>query len=488
MATKRKANLLEVGSEDYEPNKKIKIHNSYRNGGYVYTRPLTSTTMHGPWYFELSSASNVYTDPRTLQLLGAISVYEINDSGGRTHVDAVSPVVTKLATEAGEPEQFSTTDNPLTKLSVINNLPHSAIDTIRVRIGDNNSISVHEFYWLRSYIETLLSTSKNTKDFTLHARGFFMEPGNHMQSRTTDNPGFDHRQKTFLDGQRVDFIIPLHIDLATLQGHLKPGLSIKLEIERKSSEFCFLEDSNVSAEIKKRKFEVVFEDLQLRAMQYTLIKGLEDKVNELGQEWNTPFTRVEIRDFTVLNGETQIIKPNFWNGNGQLPEQVIIVMTEEDSIGDKRDKNPFQLEDRNIRNAYLTKLGPDGKDIPFTPVDIDGKFGQIVAYDEFLKAIGISEWEDTDIGITKEDYFKGYFMMAWDLTKDRCARAHFHTPEYGQMGLRIQLGAGGTNKTYHVFVYSVYNEILNIDRENNVSNALYTKELDLNNITTTSTS
>lgn len=40
----------------------------------------------------------------------------------------------------------------------------------------------------------------------------------------------------------------------------------------------------------------------------------------------------------------------------------------------------------------------------------------------FLSNVGIGAGDDTQFGVTKDDYFGGTFLLAWDRTPDKCNR------------------------------------------------------------------
>ena len=454
----KRVKVEEESAVDFDLVRRVGMHNAFEESAFKIARQHYSTTPNGPYYFVVDAQPNAMTDPSTLEALTSISIHEVEANGTSKIIDAVA------ADYKG--------------LGLLNHFAQLTFKIVRVSAGSNNWTCVSNFYWASSYIETLLGTSKSTKESTLTGRGYYMDVGSEYE--IVDSTAMQKRRRFWAPGHAVDVVMPLHVDLATAQGKLPPGMSLTVEIERNDDEMCFM-----VAEAEKRTFKIVMDDLRIRVKQYTAADALRRDRNDLVNErWYLPYTRTEMGDFSIAPTETDINRDNQWSGNGPLPERVIVVMVDNESVAGTKKTNPLKLESTGFINAWLTQSGPNKIDIPFSEINVrDGGYGMASCYDKFQKAIGVTAEYDRDIGINLDDYSDGYFMIAWDLTSDACARAHFmHKPQYGTMGLKMQLAPSEGNfqrKTYRVFVYSVYPDILKIEEDGRTSTMIYKKDPEL---------
>ena len=67
-----------------------------------------------------------------------------------------------------------------------------------------------------------------------------------------------------------------------------------------------------------------------------------------------------------------------------------------------------------------------------------------------------------EFGISKEDYFGGCFLLAFDRTHDKCNRFHRHIMESGNIDTNLKTGTA-LSETALVIIYGTYSTDLVID-------------------------
>ena len=462
MASNKRIRLEEESPIDFDLTRRLGVHNAFATSGYKEARLQHANTQEGPLFFTVESQPGTFTDPSSLELLCRMTLYEVTSTGTKSKVNV----------KAADPDTYR-------GLGIPNHFAHLLWNEFRVTMGSNNLVSVDRLYHIISWIETLIGTSGNTKLVSMSGRGYVWETGTDLRTPNTD--GYLDRRQFWAPNHAVDVAIPLHLDLTTMQGKLAPGMPLHVEVKRNPDSLCLFQTDD-------KNYKIWVEDPRLRVKQYTLADTLRlNRNNMLNERWYLPYTRTEVRDFAIGEDDTLVTKDDLWSGNAPLPERVIMVMLKEKAILGDKSTHPLKFESTGFENAWLTKSGPNEVDIPFSPVDLkNGSFGLNTCYEQFLKAIGITPEDDRDIGITVSDYLESYFMVAWDLTSDLCARTHFmHKPKYGLMGLRIKLSANqqqGANarEAMRAIVYSVYPEVLKIDEDGRCSQMVFTQDKELN--------
>ncbi|KAG8225715.1 hypothetical protein J437_LFUL008100 [Ladona fulva] len=132
-----------------------------------------------------------------------------------------------------------------------------------------------------------------------------------------------------------------------------------------------------------------------------------------------PLTRVDIKTVTVSKDVQRKTLDNIFLG--RMPKRVIIGFVSNAAFNGDNTKNPYNFQHfgLNFLCLYL-----DGYQIPSKPLQPDfcgsGRF--IHAYHTLFSGTGI-HFQDDGNAIAREDYPRGYFLTAFDLSPDLEASA-----------------------------------------------------------------
>ena len=214
------------------------------------------------------------------------------------------------------------------EVSTINNIFHSLFSSIDIYVNDLLITDPSSnWYSYRSYLEKLLTFSKNTKTVQLSAGGYFQDTHKQYDTMSNENDGWKKRRLMFISGNWVDFNETLHVDLTTARRYLPPNTRIKITLHRNSDDFCLL-----MKETETKKYAIQMDELQMNLTKYD---PDEELLNYHMKEMQIsspiiPFDRSFIKTFTVQKGTSDLSRYNIINGQ-QLPEQILIMMVDEDS-------------------------------------------------------------------------------------------------------------------------------------------------------------
>ena len=294
----------------------IDINKGYKKAHIVTARPISSTNSSGPYTFEFGATPDKFTDAKSLELCGRVRIVERKETSSDISTLTVADSV-----------------------STINNIFHSLFSSVDVYVNDLLITDPSSnWYSYRSYIEKLLTFSKNTKIVQLSACGYFQDSHKQYDTMTNDNEGWKKRRLMFTGGFWNDFSEILHVDLSTAKKYLPPNIRIKVVLHRNSEDFCLL-----MASTETKKYEIQMDELHMNLRKYD---ADEEIMNYHIREMQIstpiiPFDRSFIKTFTVQKGQSDLSRYNIISGQ-QLPEQVFIMMVDEDSyIGNYLECNHF---------------------------------------------------------------------------------------------------------------------------------------------------
>ena len=395
-------------------------------------RPISTSSSQGPYSFVIPTDPEKFTDAGSLRLHGKMCIKKKDSNGS----------LSKLAGE---------------NVSTVNNIFNSLWSSINTKLnGTEISDPTSTWYAYQSYLENHLSYSTATKENILSFKGYYNDTVNEFDnvSSESDNAGFQKRKKLFEGSKWVHFCINLHIDITTLHNYLPPGIKIEIDLQRNNDDFCLLSDD------KSTNFVIELEDIKLslnriissEAVQNFYLQSIRSKKPTIG------ISRSLLKTYTVTKGRSELSEYNIITGM-QLPEQVFVVIVDEDAHRGVIDKNPFNFSDYKITNASLVV---NGVHEPPDQYNLDKSTGDIAdLYAHFLENTGLSV-DDREVGVSISDYYGGSFILAWDRTQDKCNRLHRHIMESGSISVNIKTKTPLT-KTVTVIIYATYSRDLEIE-------------------------
>ena len=416
----------------------IDINKGYKKAHVVTARPISSTTSNGPYSFEFAPTPDKFTDTKTLELCGRMRIVQRKENNTI--------------------EALTVNDN----VSTVNNIFHSAFSSVDIYINDLLiTDSSSNWYSFRSYIEKLLTFSKNTKEMQLYARGYIQDTHTKYDTMANDNVGWKKRRLMFASGAWVDFCEILHVDLTTLKKYLPPNVRIRVTLHRNSDDFCLLIPSD-----ETKKYEIQMDELHMNLVKYDAEDEIMDYYKK-EMQISTPiieYDRILFKSFTVQSGTSDLSRYNIISDN-QLPEQLFIVMIDEESYMGQKDKNPYNFQHNDMDKCYLLV---NGEREPTIPISFDKTNNRTrTAYLSLLKSVGIDNLDDRDIGLSIHDFLSGCFIIGFDRTIDKCNRFHTHSTTGGNIDLYLKLHSNSTT-SIRVLIYASYSAYLTFDNNYNI--------------------
>ena len=439
----------EVASSAFDLFSPIEIENSIQNARKIIARPISSTSSRGPFKFVFPADPEKWTDCESLRLSGKVTL-KINDGG-----------------------TISNFTNTINEISTVNNFYQSLFSSVACTL---NGVEITDpsgnWYPYKSYLETLLSYSKTTKDGWLSKNCYFQDTSgkydtlgvvgvNKETTTESANSGYKSRKTWFGRSKTRYFNIPIHNDISTLRKYLPPNTKLEFEFHRSSDAFSLLTPYPVNY------CTIEMEDLELSLTRYTPSKAIQsfhaERISKLKRQI-LPIDRSLIKTYTVQSGQSDLSHYNIISGH-QLPEQIIIGIVEQTAQTGATNKNPFNFQHFDCSEASLVVNGIHEPAEPYKLNITSGDYMKV--YSDFLLNTGIAN-EDRDFGIKPEDYLGGCFLIAFDRSKEKCNRFHRHPSDSGTIDINIRTATNLTT-TVSVIVYATYSSEIVIDDANNVT-------------------
>ena len=133
-----------------------------------------------------------------------------------------------------------------------------------------------------------------------------------------------------------------------------------------------------------------------------------------------PFKHTEVRACNGNKGNTEVTIENPYES--KIPTRFILGMVDANSyIGNWR-KNPLNFKHYDISSAAFYIDDESIAKQPYKLNPSDGKF--IEPFTELYSILG-KAGEDVDIGISKENYLEGTFLLSFDVTPTSAANMEY---------------------------------------------------------------
>ncbi len=323
-----------------------------------------------------------------------------------------------------------------------------------VQVADLSSAVTYPW---RMFIQSFLSYNSEVKKTYLAAEGYYPENADEVDTInvTAATPSLNKRKQLIMDGKKVYFNTRLAVDLFDTDRFLPPNVDIKIKLVRSAEKFGLLQDAAA-----EKPFKIVLKDVKLhmRKVLPTLLLRESFKNKLLKEPCYLPFSATRLRHYVIPQGVSSFNIANI--ANGTLPKQVFFVMVHNQAMSHAPDKNPFNFQHFNLSTFNLKKNGQCVFPRPFQPNINEGD--AIDLYRHLYDSIGISHGNQS-IGLTYEQYLKGRFFLAADLTPDQCNSFHVHPENYGNLDLELAFSVITPHPIY-VLAFSVFNSGIKIDQ------------------------
>ena len=213
----------------------------------------------------------------------------------------------------------------------VSNWLHSLWSQVDLSLNNTLVTQSNNTYPYRPYIENLLSFGKEAKKSQLLSNLLIKDTAEAFDTNAAGNVGFTKRKAAAVESHEIDMFGKLHVDMCFQNRYLLNGIEIKLRLIKSKKEFCLLgvgDYKNILKDVGRYCRKVKPSD----AVRLAHAKALQ-----LGTA-KYPFFRVEVKTFTIPQGNLISTKENLFLG--QLPKRVIVGCIDNDAFNGTLAKNP----------------------------------------------------------------------------------------------------------------------------------------------------
>lgn len=335
----------------------------------------------------------------------------------------------------------------------------------RVDIKMNQTlVSTSSTYFLyKSYIETLLNHSRATKKEQLRsAIGF---TGNEYNGDRDEeckvygdgrgNSGLKERHEDFPEGEDIYFRGYLASDIMGIIGCIPYGVNITIEMYHNTDKVRLLTYPNdVSAKLRLK--DITFQVCKKR-MDSNVMEA-HSAIMEEGMLATFPFRKSQVAVWDVKEGSRYKTIPRPFEE--KIPSRLIVGMVSTAAYMGHFQKDPLHFKHYDISEATFQI---DNVSVPKRPYKMNpSKRAYIEPLLDLYNVLG-KAGEDADIGINRDNYGKGNFLLPFDVTPTTSAdMSYIAKAKGGTSSLKLEF-AKGLPEDMSVICYGVFPAEIKID-------------------------
>ena len=412
------------------------VENSVKRSYKTEIRPQ-SIPGDGPIEFHLSADPEKFTDITTLTLHGRVGVRVNEGDGIWKPVSSLSP----------RPKSWG----------VINNFYQSLCSSVTAKVNDCEIGDIaYNSYPYATYLQTLLGASASQAgNLILSERGFIKDKADNMNTPNLSdaNGSFCQRRKSLIENNFVDFNIPLHNDLMTVEKYLPPNTKLSFTIRKSSNDFLIWKDDT-----DKNEYKIVLEDIHLKVKLLEVFPHVFKNHQKLQKEAGAlkiKYTQNVLKTFAVPAGAVELKQHNLFFGN-RLPDRVYLAFVEQEAYNGDCLKNPFNFETAGMKEAALIV---NGVSEPSPPYSFEEGIDEKELYFSFLENTGTSSFEMDSVNVTFEEFKKGYFILPFDRSPTKDNGLYTHKSQGGSITVNVK-SKKALDKNFMVLVFGSYDSSL----------------------------
>lgn len=323
----------------------------------------------------------------------------------------------------------------------------------------------------KAYIESLLSYSHpaiashlRASIFVNDTEGKFEEFTPSKAGTTTVDPvqgndGFHDRKMLFEKSKSVQVMTPVHCDFLQTDKYLPPGVKLLIRFTRAFDSFVLM--SNTA----NANYKLIIEDIKLHIRHVKLNDGIikQHMVSFQKQPAIFHINKTVLKSFAYPAGLGAIHVQNMFTG--VLPKTIIVFMVRANAFHGTYGSNPYWFQHFNMTQGSISVNGVQIPSEPYQPNWANKLYTR--EYRDLFDNIGISH---NDMGnvITPNLFANGAFMMAFDLTPDRCNGRHYHPRQSGTIDLAL-LFSTDLAASVQIVAFATYDAIVLLDKNNRVT-------------------
>lgn len=316
----------------------------------------------------------------------------------------------------------------------------------------------NELVHYKNYLEKTLSYGLDAHRTFLGAEAGTPDPA--TQFTVTDpnlNKPFRLR-KAMISGSKVfEFFSDVPSDLFRTDRVFTPGLDIRITFNMNNEKTFIMThvDQNYRLEIQDLKLYTHYVDLSDEITSMIMKKALNSRMY-------FPLQKTELKHYSIAVGTFNEAIPTLYRGI--LPHNILVAFTTSRAFAGDYDANAFELQHFNIAQADLKV---NGVSTPSEPYTLDFRNNRTSrTYCSVFENIGVNR-DNTGNILTKRMFDNGLFILAWDLTPDKCAGQHDHVAQEGNISLELSFGES-LMEPCTMIAFGTYNALITIDNQTEI--------------------
>jgi hypothetical protein len=324
-------------------------------------------------------------------------------------------------------------------------------------------------FMYKSYIETVLNNSHTTKKHQLKTSlGFTGNEysGDHMEQckvypEGRGNAGLKERHKMFKKGRIIGMMGYLASDIMGISGCIPNGVNITIKLYHNPDSVRLLtypDDVRAKLHLWDISFQVCKKKMDPKVMQ------AHGEVLEDGAIATFPFRRTEVRSFDVKAGSLYKTIPTPYES--QIPSRLIMGMVSSEAYMGHFQKDPLYFHHYNLTSAAFTI---DNVAVPKRPYSmVPAQQLYIEPLMDLYRILG-KAGEDKDIGLDRDNYGRGNFLIPFDVTPTTSAdMSYIAKVTGGTSSLKLEFGVA-LPEDITIITYAVFPAEISIDAARSVT-------------------
>lgn len=419
-------------------------HVAVENSRYVKCKPITSIDRGSPLEFRIKSDQSEYIDLSQSVLHMRCRILARDGKELKSKVSDTDPTIPDRSV-----------------VFPINYISSSLHKQCEIYVSNTLISSNDTMYPYRAFLEALLSYSSEAKKEMLAAGGFFTETENLNEIEKIGNKGAGdivnesavRRFKMTQFGKAFEVFGRIHGDLLNQGRFLMGNTDLKIVLHRHSPDFFLMAqtDTEYVLEIESASFYVKHDTITASIREAHLLKLQTETIKY-------PIKRVVMKYFTKGSHRDDLSEQNI--SEGILPTRIVIGFVDSRAFSGRRNFNPFNFENVNIRSVILRVRG---KALPFEEIEVN--FEQ----DNYLMGY-LTLFQGTDtlfsnktLGITPELYKQGHSIFVFDL-ESNVSCGELSLLKEGSVGIEIKLNDTTAN-SMTMIAYLEYQDMIELDSD-----------------------
>lgn len=203
----------------------------------------------------------------------------------------------------------------------------------------------------------------------------------------------------------VEFAGPLLADVCNQDRLILNGVDIDIKLWPNRDDFRLITFPNgTEAHIK-------IETIKLNVCKVSVAPPTLLAIEKTLEETNAiyPFSRSEIRTFNLAEGSFNEVYEDLFQG--EVPDRLLVGMVDSSAYNGDFQRNPLRFKHFNVASMGFYV---DGEPTPRAPYEFDFKDCEYLQGLQSLYKVSGKWNENTDIGISRDDYRQGYCIVGFE--------------------------------------------------------------------------